>query len=106
MEVASGTPPYRQRRTPVALTGQRPVHVALQPIPEPPVLDVLRMPVDLLVGGQEVVLDLAGGDVPGGLGGVGQRCVAAPAVRIGVLVGLGLEQLSAAAQVLEDQLVG
>src|ERR1700723_2861021 len=103
MEVSSGTPPYRQGRTPVALARQRPVDVALEPVSEAPVLDVRRLPVDRLVGCQQLVLDLAGGDVPRGLGVVEQWRVAAPAMRIGVLVGLGPEQLAAAAQVLDDR---
>ena len=78
--------PHRQRRAPVALARQRPVDVALEPVAEAPVLDVLGVPVDRLVGGQQPVLDLAGGDVPGRLGVVEQRRAAAPAVRIGVLV--------------------
>src|ERR1700722_2707031 len=106
MEVSSGTPPYRQRRTPVALARQRPVDGALEPVAEAPVLDVRRLPIDRLVGRQQLVLDLARGDVPGRLGVVEQRRVAAPAVRIGVLVGLGPEQLAAAAEVLDDRLIG
>ena len=94
--------PHRQRRAPVALARQRPVDVALQPVAEAPVLDVLGVPVDGLVGGQQAVLDLAGGDVPGGLGVVEQRRVAAPAVRIGVLVALGAQQPVAPAQVLDQ----
>ena len=39
--------PDRQRRAPVALARQRPVDVALEPLAEAPVLDVLRVPPDL-----------------------------------------------------------
>ena len=98
--------PHRQRRAPVALARQRPVDVALQPVAEAAVLDVVGVPVDGLVGGQQLVLDLAGGDVPGGLGVVEQRRAAAPAVRIGVLVGLGAQQPVASAQILDQVGVG
>jgi hypothetical protein len=39
--------PDRQRRAPVALARERPVDVVLQPLAEAPVLDVLRVPVDV-----------------------------------------------------------
>src|SRR5579884_2419083 len=105
MEVSSGTPPYRQRSTPVTLTRQCPVNVALQPVAEATVLDVRRLPVDRLVGGEQLILDLTGCDVPGRLGVVEQRRVTTPAMRIGVLVGLGAQQPPAAAQILDDVLV-
>ena len=52
--------PDRQRRAPVALAAQRPVDVVLQPAPEAAGLDVLRVPVDAVVGRQQPVLDLRG----------------------------------------------
>ena len=64
------------------------------------------MPVDLLVLGQEPVADLRGGDVPGRLGVVEERGRAAPAVRVGVLVVAGPQQLAARAQVLDEVRVG
>ena len=42
LHAAVGAAPHRQRRAPVALARQRPVDVALQPVAEAPVLDVLR----------------------------------------------------------------
>ena len=51
--------PDRQRRAPVALARQRPVDVVLQPAAEAPVLDVLGVPVDGLVGGQQPVAQLS-----------------------------------------------
>ena len=98
--------PHRQRRAPVALARQGPVDVALQPVPEAAVLDMLGMPVDGLVGRQQPVAELAGGDVPGGLGVVEQRGAAAPAVWIRVLVALGAQQLAARPQVLDQVRVG
>ena len=49
--------PDRQRRAPVALARQRPVDVVLEPLAEAPVLDVLGVPVDRLVGGEQLLLD-------------------------------------------------
>ena len=94
--------PDRQRRAPVALARERPVDVVLQPAPEAPVLDVLGMPRDLLVGGEQLVVQLRRREVPRRLGVVEQRRPAAPAVRVGVLVGLGAQQAAAAAQVLDE----
>ena len=98
--------PDGQRRAPVALARERPVDVVLQPVAEAAVLDVLGMPGDLLVGGQQLVADPRRRDVPGGLGVVQQRRRAAPAVRIGVLVVLGAQQPAALAQVLDEIGVG
>ena len=94
--------PHRQRRAPVALARDRPVDVVLQPLAHAAVLDVLRVPVDRLVGGQQAVAQRRGADVPGRLGVVEQRRAAAPAVRVGVQVGLLLEQPPALAQVVDD----
>ena len=98
--------PHRQRRAPVALARDRPVDVVLEPAPEAPVLDVLRVPVDGLVGGQQAVAQLRRPDVPGRLGVVEQRRAAAPAVRVGVQVGLRAQQPAALAQVLDEVGVG
>ena len=98
--------PDRQRRAPVALARQRPVHVVLEPVAEPPVLDVVRVPGDLLVGGEQLLLALGGAHVPARLGVVDERRVAAPAVRVGVLVLAGLEQAAGLAQRLDDRRVG
>ena len=94
--------PHRQRRAPVALARDRPVDVVLQPLAHAAVLDVLRVPVDRVVGGQQAVAQRRGGDVPRRLGVVEQRRAAAPAVRVRVQVGLRLEQPAALAQVLDD----
>ena len=98
--------PDRQRRAPVALAPERPVDVVLQPAPEAPVLDVLGVPVDGLVGGQQPVLDRGHADVPGRLGVVEQRRAAAPAVRVGVQQALGAEHPPARLEVLDQIRVG
>ena len=78
--------PDRQRGAPVAAAGQRPVDVVVQPVAVAAALDRLRVPVGLLVLPQQRVLDRGGADVPGRLRVVDQRRVAAPAVRVAVLV--------------------
>ena len=98
--------PHRQRRPPVALARQRPVDVALEPVSEAAVLDVVGVPVDGLVGREQAVLDLARSDVPGRLGVIDQRRVAAPAVRIGVLELLGAQQLAARTEILDQVGIG
>ena len=90
--------PDRQRRAPVALARERPVDVVLQPVAEAPVLDVLGVPVDGLVGGQQPVAQRGRADVPGRLGVVEQRRAAAPAVRVGVQQALGAQQPAARAR--------
>src|SRR3954462_14558458 len=55
VDVAAVAAPDRQRRAPVALARERPVDVAAQPLAHAPVLDVLGVPVDGLVRGEQVV---------------------------------------------------
>ncbi len=98
--------PDRQRRAPVALARDRPVDVVLQPLAEAAVLDVLRVPVDRLVGGEQAVAQRRRADVPGRLGVVDQRRAAAPAVRVGVEERLGAQQPPARAQVLDEVGIG
>ena len=98
--------PDRQRGAPVALARERPVDVALEPVAEPAVLDVLGVPADLLVLGQHPVADVGGAHVPARLGVVQKRRPAAPAVRIGVAVALGAEQAARVAKRLDDRRVG
>ena len=98
--------PDGQGRAPVAVAAERPVDVAGQPLAEAPVLDVLRVPDHVVVGGDELVLDRRGADVPGGLGVVEQRRVAAPAERVAVLVGLDAEQQAALLELVRDGRVG
>ncbi len=75
-------------RTPVALAGERPVHVVLEPLAHSPGPGLGRMPVDGRVVLEEAVLHRGRADVPGVAGHVEERAVAAPAVRIAVLVHL------------------
>ena len=98
--------PDGQGRAPVAVAAERPVDVAGQPLAEAPRLDVLRVPDDVVVGGDELVLDRRGADVPGGLGVVQQRRVAAPAEGVAVLVGLDAEQEAALLELVRDGRVG
>ena len=67
---------------------------------------MLRVPVDLLVAGDQLVLDGRGPDVPGLLGVVEKGRAAAPAERIGVVDLLGFEEQAAGFQVFEDERVG
>ena len=98
-QLGVGAAPDRQRRAPVAVAAERPVDVVLQPFAEAAVLDVLGVPADRLVVGQQLVLDLGGGDVPARGRVVEQRRAAAPAVRVGVLVALLAEEQAAAGEV-------
>ncbi len=77
-----------------------------EPLPERPVLDVRRDPVDLLVELDHAVLD--GGDLhePRAHRLVDERRVGAPAVRVAVGVGLGLDQRTGRLQIGGDGAVG
>ena len=66
-------------------------------------LDVLGVPGDGLVGGEQLVLDLGGARVPAGLGVVDERGAAAPAVRVGVLVLAVPKEPARLAQCLDDR---
>src|SRR3546814_17284385 len=85
-EAALAAAPDRQGSAPVAVAGERPVDVALEPLAEPAVLDVLGVPADLLVLGQQLGTTLRGAGEPRRLGPVNERRDAAPPVRIGVVV--------------------
>ena len=98
--------PDRQRGAPVAAARERPVDVVGQPVAVAAVLDGLGEPVGLLVLGEQRVLDLGGPDVPRRLGVVDQRGVAAPAVRVAVLVGQVPEQQPARVEVGDQVGVG
>ena len=97
--------PDRQRRPPIPRPAQRPVDVVVQPVAVASVLDVLGIPVGGLILAQQRVLDLRGADVPGRLGVVDQRGVAAPAMRVGVRVGQLLEHQPALDQIGHQHLV-
>ncbi len=105
-EVVVLAAPDRQRGAPVAVAGQRPVDVVVQPVAVPAVLDRVREPVGVLVLREEAVLERRGADVPGGLRVVEQRGVAAPAVRVAVLVRDVPEEQAALVEIGGELLVG
>ena len=100
------TAPEGQRSAPIALPGDGPVDVALEPAAEPAVAHVLRMPAHVRVEGQHAVAHVGGADVPRRLGVVEERRAAPPAVRVRVLVRLLAEHESAGLQVLDQRAVG
>ena len=109
--------PHRDRRTPEAVAGDRPVARVGEPLTELTILDILRNPVDLLVELQQARLDLRHRHEPGAHRLVDQRRGATPAMRVGVHIALLLEQDRAmlgrdlgqravsVAQVAQDRLV-
>ena len=98
--------PHRDRGAPVAVAGDRPVAGVLEPLAELAVLDVLGDPVDLLVELDHAVLELGHGHVPRGDRAVDQRGAAAPAVRVGVHVGLLAQQHALGLEHVDDGAVG
>ena len=94
--------PYRQRRAPVTVAPQGPIHVVFQPVAKAAFLNVLRYPVDLLVQFHHAFFDLAGADKPGGARHVQQRRVAAPAEGIGVRDRAAVEQQASLLEVFHD----
>ena len=79
-------------RAPEPVAGDRPVAGVLQPLAELAVLDVVGHPVDLLVELEHPLLDRGHLDEPRRDALVDQRLAAAPAVRVGVVVGLAAQQ--------------
>ncbi len=98
--------PQGQRRAPVTVARDRPVHVALEPLAEAAVAHALGVPPDARVELQHAVAHVGRADVPGGLGVVEQRRAAAPAVRIGVVVDLGAQQHAPVVEVGDEVRVG
>ena len=84
--------PHRDRAAPEAVAGDRPVAGVLQPLAELAVLDVVGDPADLLVERDQALLDLGHLDEPRRDALVDQRLPAAPAVRVGVVVGLAAHE--------------
>ena len=84
--------PHGDRGAPEAVTGDGPVACVLNPLAELAVLHVFRDPVDLLVQLVHAVLEVGDLHVPGGDCTVDERGTAAPAVRVGVHVGLLADQ--------------
>jgi hypothetical protein len=84
--------PHRDRAAPEPVPGDRPVAGVLQPLAELAVLDVLGHPGDLLVELDHAVLERRDLDEPRRHRHVDQRFAAAPAVRVGVVVGLAAQR--------------
>ena len=80
--------PHGDRRAPEAVTRDRPVAGALQPLTEDAVLGVRGGPGDLLVEFHHAVADLSHANEPRGHSLVHEGLAATPAVRVGVHVGL------------------
>ena len=79
--------PYRYRSRPVSVSGDVPVTGIFEPLAESAVLNGLGYPVDILVLGDQLVLDLGNIEVPGIHSLVYQRSLTSPAVRIVMLDG-------------------
>ncbi len=84
--------PHGNGAAPEAVTRDRPVAGVLQPLAELTVLDVLGGPRDLLVELEHAVLELRDLDEPARHALVDQGLPAAPAVRVGVVVGLAAHE--------------
>src|SRR5439155_23330465 len=76
--------PDRQRRAPVPVPGQRPVHVVLEPVLEPVRADLLGMPGDFAIRLEHPVAIAGRGEVPSLPGVIEKRRVAPPAEGIAV----------------------
>ena len=98
--------PNGKRRTPIALTRERPVNVVFQPVAEAAVFDVIGRPVDGLIEFHHPILELAGADVPRVARVIQQGCLASPAEGIGVRNLFGPEQQPAGIQITDDERVG
>ena len=99
-------PPDGNRSAPVPFSRDGPVHVVAQPLAEPALLDVVGVPVDVPVAGDQLVLQGRCSDVPGTFGVVQQRGFAAPAKGVGVTVNVSMMQQSPFLEVGHDVLVG
>ena len=102
-EVHRRTSPDRQRRAPIAFPRERPVDVVLEPVAETPVTDVLGMPIDGVVHGEETLLHRGGADVPRGPRVIEERGLTAPAERVRVRDRPGAEQPAATREILDDR---
>ena len=98
--------PDRDRAAPVAVAADRPVAGVGQPLAEAAVAHVRRRPADLLVELDHAVAERRHLHEPARHRLVDQRVVAAPAVRVGVLVGLVAQHLPGGLEVGGDVPVG
>src|ERR1035438_10290820 len=90
--MALRAPPDGKRGAPESVAREGPVDVVRQPLPHPPVTDVLGVPPDGLVLGHQVGLAFGGPDVPTGLAPVDEGRAAPPAVRVRMDMGMAAEQ--------------
>src|SRR5262249_52331289 len=99
--------PDRQRRAPVALARQGPIDVGLQKVSEPPVANVLRQPIDLLIVLELSLLELRRANEPALRGVLDQRVLVRPPAE-GILVHVLLLMVEQAAmpQVAGDVAIG
>src|SRR2546426_4835033 len=98
--------PDVERRPPVAVARQRPIHVVLEPFAETPGAGLRWMPIDLRVDFEHPRFHRRRPDEPGAAGVVDQRRVAAPAVGIAVRIRPGFEPAPLLLQSLDDQAIG
>src|SRR6202023_1436796 len=77
-----------------------------EPVAEASLADVLGMPVDLAVPGDQLIAGGGGLHEPAARRVIEQGPVTAPAERIAVMVAVGVQQQAAVLQVLDDLGVG
>ena len=99
---AGVTHPDGQGCSPVSLTRQSPVLDVLQPVSKATVLDMVRVPGDLLIVGNHLILERRRTNKPGILGVVQQGSVTAPAEWVLMLDTFNLEQLAVRLQLFAD----
>ena len=98
--------PDRQRRAPVAVARNRPIHVIRQPLTEAAGADFARVPVDGGIPRHQALAHRGRAHEPRTTGVVQQRCAAAPAMRIRVREGSRFPQHVAFAQHVDDAGIG
>ena len=84
MHLALFAAPDRDRRSPIAVARDRPIARIFEPFAKTAILDVLGHPMDLLIGGDQLIFDFFDGDKPGAHRFVDQRRIGAPAERVAV----------------------
>ena len=105
MDVPLLADPDGQRRAPVALAGQAPVHDVFKEVAHAAFLDVVGHPVDGAVVAHQLVAHGGHADEPRGAGVIEQRRVAAPAEGVVVRKGQGGQQKAAGLEVLDHLFV-
>ena len=97
--------PHRQRRAPVAVTGDPPVLQMFEPVTETALAYGLWNPVDCVIIRNEFLFDIRHLDEPGLACIVDQRRIAAPAMRVAVLELRCPEQFARFLEIIKDQRV-